>query len=117
MKILSSTDQIRVSAGMIGAPTGPGGLPLLAAGTTTYTYDDGSTISYHADGTFTATEADNRAWGTWTGAVTGAILCWGTPALPICAATGGLAGNLVGGSGGNSSSNVSGSVTGGHPFP
>lgn len=127
MKELTSIQFREISGGMIGAPSGS---PYLAVGdstsgsTRTYTYDDGSTITYHANGSVTATEGDSRALGTVIGAVTGGTLCVGAgipsggatiPAVPYCVAVGGFLGNLVGGSG--TSGTPPGGVTGGYPFP
>lgn len=38
---------------------------------------------------------------TWVGAITGAAMCFGTPLVPFCAATGGLIGTNVPGNNGS----------------
>jgi hypothetical protein len=114
MKLLSQIELNQISGG---------GSDDDTDASTTYTYDDGSTVTYHADGGVSATEADSRAVGAFLGGVTGAVLCTGAtipsggtsvPLVPLCVTTGAFIGNIVGGSRG---STPSGGVTGGHHYP
>ena len=74
MRSISFEEATAVGGGMIGAPTGPNGIPLLAAGATTQRYDDGSSLTTNSSGNVVSyTDSDGASHNvfSWRGFVNG----------------------------------------------